>query len=138
MAIPNVARQYPLAVFIDVVFGDIPVHATAYALCAIPQGSVVTYISAYVVTVFADNGTFDANIGDVTDPNEYTDTTAMELDALAIPSNLPTISGFKTTSSEPNITLTTIFGTTTDTPSAGAVRILLSYVTSGRNNENLG
>ncbi len=138
MSIPQVARQYPLSVFIDLVFGDIPVHATAYKLCEVPLGSVVTRISAYVTTIFADNGTFDANIGDVTDPNEYTDSTAMEIDATGIPSNLPSVSGYKTTSSDPDILFTTIFGTTTDTPSAGAMRILIDYVTSGRNNENRG
>jgi len=137
MSIPNVARQYPLSVFIDLVFGDIPVHATAYALCAIPQGSVVTRISAYVVTAFADNGTFDLDLGDATDPNEYSGT-IVEIDATGIPANPPAVSGFKTTASEPNILATPTFGTTTDTPSVGAMRILIDYVTSGRNNENLG
>jgi len=138
MSIPQVARQYPLSVFIDLVFGDIPAHATAYALCEVPLGSVVTRISAYVTTVFASAGTFDANIGDVTDPNEYTDSTAMELDALGIPANYPTVSGYKTTADDPDINITTIFGSTGTTPTAGAMRILIDYVTSGRNNENRG
>jgi hypothetical protein len=138
MSIPQVARQYPLSVFVELVFGDIPVHATEYSLCEIPLGSVVTRISAYVVTAFADNGTFDADVGDTTLTTRYSDSTPMEIDATGIPTNLPSVTGYKTTSAEPNIVFTPTFGTTTDTPSVGAMRILIDYITSGRNNENRG
>jgi len=137
MSIPNVARQYPLSVFIDIVFGDIPLHATAYALCAVPQGSVFTQMKAYVTTAFASAGTMDADFGDATDPDEYSGT-IVEIDATGIPSNPPIVSGFKTTASEPDLLLTPTFGTTTTSPTVGAMRLLVTYITSGRNNENLG
>lgn len=139
MSLPNVARQYPLTAFIDVVFGDVPDHATEYSLCEVPLGSIVTRISMFVVTAFAGSSTTeDGDIGDTTLTTRYTDGTPAEFDATGIPSNLPSVTGFKTTSSEPNITLKMTYGTTTASPNAGAVRILIDYVTSGRNNENMG
>ena len=134
MALPNVARQYSLAVFIDIVFGDIPVTAVAVALAELPQGSVITNINAFVVTAFAGSGNYDADFGDVTDPNEYSPT-IVELDAPGIPTNTVAVSGFKTTSSEPDLNITPVF---TTVPTAGAARLLVEYVTSGRNNENRG
>jgi len=138
MSIPQVARQYPLSVFIDLVFGDLVLHATSYNLCEVPLGSVVTRISAYVTTIFASAGTFDANVGDVSLVTRYTDSTPMELDATGIPANYPTVTGYKTTASEPNITIKGVFGSTGTSPTAGAMRILIDYITSGRNNENRG
>ncbi len=139
MSIPNLARQYPLSVFIDVVYGDVPTHATEYSLCEVPLGSVVTRISMFVATVFAgDTTSEDGDIGDTTLTTRYTDSTPAEFDISGIPSNLPSVTGFKTTSSEPNITLKMTYGTTTASPNAGAVRILIDYITSGRNNENRG
>jgi len=137
MSIPNVARQYPLSVFLDIDFNDIVVHATAYTLCELPQGSVIIRGAVYVVTAFVDNGVFDTNFGDVTDPNRYSQT-IVEIDATGSPTNDFTPDGYKTTASEPALTTTAVFGTTTDTPSAGAFRLVFEYVTSGRNNENLG
>jgi len=139
MSIPVVARQYPIAVFIDIVFGDIPTHATAYAVCEVPQGSVFTLMSVYIVTAFEDTSDMDADFGDVTDPDEYSGT-IVEIDEgdAQFPTNNCVLSGYKTTASDPELLLTPTFGTTTDTPDAGALRLSLEYVTSGRSNETRG
>ncbi len=139
MSIPVVARQYPISVFIDVVFGDIPTHATAYKLCEIPQGSVITVLSVYIVTAFADTGDMDADFGSDDDPDEYS-ATIVEIDegAAQFPTNNCVLSGQKTTSADPDLLLTPTFGTTSDTPDAGALRLTLEYVTSGRSNETRG
>lgn len=139
MSIPNVARQYPVAVFIDVVFGDIPVHATAYALCEMPRESVITVASVFIVTAFVDNGAFDADFGDAADPDRYS-ATIVEIDegAAQFPTNNFTVSGEKTVASGPSLLLTPTFGTTSDTPSAGALRLTLEYVTADRSNETRG
>ena len=139
MSIPNVARQYPLSVWINLQFGDVPLHATAYTICEIPQGSVITRFAAYMIVAFAGTGTYDADFGDVTDPNRYT-ATATEIDDAAdtIPTNAPAVTGYKTTASEPNFTTPVTQGSTGNPPTAGDLQLTLDYITSGRNNENLG
>lgn len=134
MAQPNVARQYPLAVFIDIVFGDLPTTAVGVSVAEIPQGSVITFIQLFITTAWAGSGNYDAEIGDADDDDRYT-ATISELDATGLPTNAPAITGYKTLSSDPDLLVEPVF---TSDPTAGAGRLLVEYVTAGRNNENRG
>ncbi len=135
MALPAIARQYPLFVFVDMVFGDWPLTAIAVNLFSIPLNSTITQIAVVIETAFAAAGDYDADIGDITDPNRYTQTIA-EFDATGTPTNAPAVDlSFLTTSAEPNVNFTPVY--TTD-PTAGEARLLFEYVQEDRANETDG
>lgn len=134
MSILTDARQWPLVAEVDIAFGDIP-GAAAVEVLELPQGSVITSIQLVVDTAFSGGTTHDLDIGDVTDPNRYSQT-IVELDAAGIPANPPAASLYETTDAEPKLTVTPTH--TGGDPSAGAARLLVEYVVSGRHNENQG
>jgi len=126
-------RQWPLAAYVDFSFSDM-VGSTAVELFAVPAGSILTYMSLYTTTAFAGGTTHDCDIGDITDPDEYS-TTIIELDGTAgLPTNKPTLSGYKTTTTEPKVLLTPI--STGGDPTSGVGYVFATYIVVGRSNEN--
>jgi len=134
MSILTAARQKGLVAIVDIAFGDIA-GATEVPVLDLPQGATVTGITLVVDTAFAGGTTHDLDIGDVTDPNRYTQTIS-EIDAAGIPANPPAISGYETTSAEPQISVTPTH--TGGDPTSGAARLIVEYVEAGRHDENYG
>lgn len=126
-------RQYPVVAYLEFAFGDVP-GSTAINAVALPAGSIVTAIELFVTTSFAGGSTHDLDIGDATDPDEYTPTVS-ELDGSAgRPANPPVTTGFQTTLSEPNIAFTPVH--TGGNPTSGAARFWVEYITESRAHEN--
>ena len=134
MSILTCARQKVCYAVVDIAFGDIP-GATEVPVLDLPQGSTVVDITLVVDTAFAGGTTHDLDIGDVTDPNRYTQTIS-EIDAAGLPANPPAISGFETSSSEPQISVTPTH--TGGDPTSGAARLIVGYVNADRHDENFG
>lgn len=139
MAVPAIARQYPLYVFVDMVFGDWGAGAALTGvdstLFSVPLNSVFVFIGVVIETAFTASGTYDCDFGDASQEDRYSGTIA-EFDATGIPAAAPAVDlSFLTTSAEPNLTFRPVF--TTD-PTAGEARLLFEYITEGRANETDG
>lgn len=128
------ARQYALVAESVIAFGDIP-GSSAVEVLELPQGSVIVDIQLVVDTAFSGGTTHDLDIGDDVDPNRYSQT-IVEIDAAGIPTNPPAADLSKTTSAEPNVTVTPTH--TGGDPTAGSARLIVTYLTDGRHNENQG
>jgi len=127
-------RQFALSVVSTFTYEDC-VGAAAVALFGVQVGSKLTYINLTINTSFAGGTTHDADFGDATDPNEYSPT-IVELDgtALAQPANPPALSGFVTTSAEPDILMTPT--STGGDPTSGSADLYATYIVKGRAHEN--
>ena len=133
MALTPDVRQFPCVAYLEFTYADVPGSA-AIAAVAVPVGSIVTAIQLWITTSFSGGTTHDLDIGDATDPDEYTPTIS-ELDGAAgLPANAPTTTGFQTTLSEPDINFTPVH--TGGNPTAGAARFWVEYITEGRAHEN--
>ncbi len=133
MSILNDARQYPLQTSVDIAFGDVP-GAAEVAVLDLPPNAVVTNLIFAVDTSFSGGTTHDLDIGDASDPNRYG---RVELDGAAgLSATQPVITGFKTTDSEPQITVSPVH--VGGDPTAGAARLIVEYIIEGRHNENQG
>lgn len=135
MSILTSARQKVCYAIVEVGFADIATTAVEVPVLDLPQGATVVDINVFVDTAFSGGTTHDLDVGDVTDPNRYS-ATIVEIDAAGVPTNPPSITGFETTSSEPQISVTpTHVG---GAPTAGALRLVVGYVEAGRHDENFG
>lgn len=133
MSILNAARQYPLQTSIDIAFGDV-LGATETPVLDLPPNAVITGFLFVVDTSFSGGTTHDLDIGDASDPNRYG---RVELDGSAGPSaTQPVPSGFKTTNSEPQLSVSPVH--VGGDPTAGAARLIVEYIIEGRHNENQG
>jgi hypothetical protein len=133
MALLPDTRQFPVVAYLEFTYADVAGSAAINAV-AIQPGSIVTDIELWVTTSFSGGTTHDLDIGDATDPDEYTPTIS-ELDGAAgLPANAPTTTGFQTTLSEPNITFTPVH--TGGDPTAGAARFWVQSICEGRFHEN--
>ena len=131
---PPDTRSYPLVAFVDITFDDL-VGAAVVNLLAVPVGSIFIAMSINVTTSFAGGTTHDCDIGDATDPDEYS-TTVIELDGSAgLPTNNCTVgTRFLTTSSEPNLVFTPI--STGGDPTSGAAYLYAEYINNAKADEN--
>lgn len=126
-------RQFPVVAYLEFTYADVPGSAAINAV-ALQAGSIVTAIQLWVTTSFSGGTTHDLDIGDATDPDEYTPTIS-ELDGAAgLPANPPATTGFQTTISEPFITFTPVH--TGGNPTAGAARFWVESICEGRAHEN--
>lgn len=127
-------RQFQLSLVSTFTYEDC-VGAAVVNLFGVQVGSKLTYINLTINTSFAGGTTHDADFGDVTDPDEYS-ATVVELDgtALAQPANPPALTGFVTTSAEPNVTLSPV--STGGDPTSGSADLYVSYIVKGRAHEN--
>ena len=135
MSILTDARQKVCTAIVDIAFGDIATTAVEVPVLDLPVGSTVVDITLVVDTAFAGGTTHDLDIGDASDPNRYT-AAISEIDAVGIPANPPAITGFETTDSEPQISVTPTH--TGGSPTSGAARLIVGYVEAGRHDENFG
>jgi len=129
-------RQWPLAFYAPFSYEDaLGVADAAMVLAAVPAASIFTFLQVTTTVAFASGGgTHDLNLGDATDVDEYSGT-AIELDGTAgAPANNAVLSGFLTTSDEPNLLGTFIDGTGVATSGAGYV--VGAYITTTRSTEN--
>lgn len=133
MALTPDVRQFPVVAYLEFTYADVPGSA-AIAAVALQVGSIVTGIELFVTTSFSGGTTHDLDIGDATDPDEYTPTIS-ELDGAAgRPANPPATTGFQTTLSEPDINFTPVH--TGGNPTAGAARFWVESICEGRAHEN--
>lgn len=136
MSLLTDARQKICYAIVDIAFSDILATAVEVPVLDLPQGATVVSIDLVVDTPWSGMTTADLDVGDVTDPNRYTPTIS-ELDGAAgIPTNPPVITGFETTASEPQISVTPTY--TGAAVTAGAARLIVGYVEAGRHDENFG
>jgi methenyltetrahydromethanopterin cyclohydrolase len=135
MSVLTDARQKVCYAIVEVGFADVATTAAEVPVLDLPQGATVVDIQLVVDTAFAGGTTHDLDIGDVTDPNRYTQTIA-EIDAPGIPANPPAVSGFETTAAEPQISVTPTH--TGGSPTSGAARLIVGYLEAGRHDENFG
>ncbi len=135
--LPNDARQYSLSAFINLDFEDLA-GSDPVSIAEIPQGSVITYVEAFIETSFSGGTTHDLDLGDTLDPNRYSQAGPLEIDGAAgAPATPPSTTGYKTAGSgDENLDATPI--NVGGDPTAGAMRIIVEYVTDGRQNENRG
>jgi len=132
ISVPD-TRQYPIAAIATFTYEDM-VGSTVVNLFKMQVGSIVISGFLNVNTTFAGGSTHDCDLGDATDPDEYS-TTVIELDGTAgIPANNVTPSGFVTTSAEPDFVLTPI--STGGDPTSGSATVFITYLVTGRAHEN--
>lgn len=131
MSILTDARQKGLVAIVDFTQAELPT-GVAVPVLDLPQGAIVRAVSVVIDTAF-DSVTSDTiDIGDASLATRYD--TAIDGQALGQQDGTPT--GFATTSAEPQITLTnTQVG---GEGSAGAGRLIVEYIETGRHDENFG
>lgn len=129
------ARQWPLAAYAPFSYEDaLGADDAEITLFAVPLGTIFTQIVLYTTTLFGASGDQDCDIGDDTTVDRYSGT-QIELDGTAgLPVNNAVVSGFTTTSAEPNLLLTFVDGTTVAT--AGVGYVFAQYIDTSRANEN--
>lgn len=120
----NKARQEIISAYVDISYADV-VAAGGYQAIDLPPDSVVVGGDLVVDTVF-NSTTNTMSVGDASSATRYlgaTDTKTAARTAL-----VPT--GFKTTTTQPSIVVTTAL--TGGAPTQGAVRLRVDYIRRGR------
>lgn len=131
MSILTDARQKGLAAIVEFTQAELPT-GVAVPVLDLPQGAVVRSVSVVIDTAF-DSVTSDTiDVGDVTTADRYT--TSVNGQVLGQTDGVPT--GFETTSVETQITMTNTAVGTEGT--AGAGRLIVEYIETGRHDENFG
>lgn len=120
-------RQYPLTASVEINFGDVT-PAGAYEAFDLPSGAVVVGGEIIVDTAF-NSSTNTLSLGDASSATRYANAVNTQTPARTA----LTLTGFKTTGSQPNLIATS--ASTGATPTAGKVRINVSYIVTGRAQE---
>lgn len=134
MAISKVSsRQSIIHAEVVVNFGDPTAYGTAEDAIELPPGARVVGGDVTIITPF-NSTTNTVAVGDVTSAARYG--TGIDLKAAAGTRTALTLTGFVTTTTERFVRVN--LAQTGGVPTAGAVRISVAYVKSGRTSFNQG
>lgn len=122
----NRGRQGVISAYVDIVFGDTPTTATAYAAIDLPVGAQVVGGDLVVDTAWATTSTATFSVGDASSATRYLGATSIM--SAARTALVPT--GFRTTATQPTVNVTYAF--TGSAATAGAARLRVDYIVNKR------
>ncbi len=121
----NRGRQSPIDAYVDFTFADI-LAAGGYAAIDLPVGAQPVGGDLVVDTAWATSTTATLSVGDASSATRY----ATTVDLKTPGRTALTLTGRRTTASEPSVVVT--FALTGSAPTAGAARLRVAYIVNKR------